>query len=112
MVEAKPWGVYSILAKGGGYQVKRVEINPGKRLSLQKHAQRTEDWTIVSGTGTVTLGDKEIPVKRSSSVHIPIGELHRIHNTGRDPLVFIEVQFGEYLGEDDIVRIQDDFDRA
>lgn len=112
MVEAKPWGVYSILAKGSGYQVKRVEVNPGKRLSLQKHARRTEDWTVVLGSGVVTLGAREIAVTRASVVHIPIGELHRVHNTGHEPLVFIEVQFGEYLGEDDIVRVQDDFNRV
>ena len=111
MVEAKPWGAYSVLTKGTGFQVKRVEVNAGKRLSLQKHAQRTEDWTIVAGSGVVTLGDKEIAVRRSSFVHVPIGELHRIHNTGHELLIFIEVQFGEYLGEDDIVRVQDDFNR-
>ena len=110
--EAKPWGSYTVLYKEPGYQVKRVEVLPGFRLSLQKHARRAEKWVVVSGTGTATLGAKEVPVGSGSVVEIPIEALHRMHNTGREPLVFIEVQFGDYLGEDDIIRLEDDFNRA
>jgi mannose-6-phosphate isomerase-like protein (cupin superfamily) len=109
---AKPWGSYIILHKGPDFQVKRVEVNPNLRLSLQKHAQRAEKWMVVSGSGVATVGQKEVPVKRGSVVEIAIGQPHRMHNTGRKSLVFIEVQLGEYLGEDDIIRLEDDFDRA
>ena len=108
----KPWGAYTVLGNGAGYQVKRLEVSPGKRFSLQKHSKRAETWIVVSGTGVVTLGSKQIPVKRASVIEVPLGEVHRAHNTGKEPLVFIEVQFGDYLGEDDIVRLEDDFDRA
>ena len=108
----KPWGSYFILHKGPNFQVKRVEVSPALRLSLQKHAQRSEKWIVVSGAGMATVGKKEIPVKRGSLVEIAIGEVHRMHNTGNETLVFIEVQLGEYLEEDDIVRLEDDFDRA
>lgn len=111
-LNAKPWGSYIVLHKGPDFQVKRVEVNPKLRLSLQKHAQRSEKWMVVSGSGVATVGKKEIPVKRNSVVEIAIGEEHRIHNTGNETLVFIEVQLGEYLGEDDIIRLEDDFDRA
>ena len=109
---AKPWGGYVTLHKGSDYQVKRVEVNPQLRLSLQKHAQRSEKWMVVSGTGVATVGKNEIPVKRGSVIEIPKEEAHRMHNTGRDLLVFIEVQMGDYLGEDDIIRLEDDFNRA
>ena len=108
----KPWGAYIILHKGPDFQVKRVEVNPQLRLSLQKHLKRAEKWIVVSGAGLATVGVKEAPVRRGSVVEIPVGEVHRMHNTGREALVFIEVQFGEYLGEDDIIRLEDDFDRA
>jgi len=108
----KPWGTYVVLHKGPDFQVKRVEVNPQLRLSLQKHSKRAEKWVVVSGAGVATVGRKEIPVKRGSVVEIPVEEAHRMHNTGRETLVFIEVQFGEYLGEDDIVRLEDDFNRA
>ncbi len=109
--EKKPWGNYLVLHKEEGIQVKRIEINPGCRLSLQTHSRRSEKWTIVSGTGTVTLGNKEYPVSKGSYIDVAVGEPHRIHNTGKDLLVFIEIQFGDYLGEDDIIRLQDDFGR-
>lgn len=109
--DTRPWGRYTVLATGSNYQVKEVEVNPGKRLSLQKHAKRAEKWVIVSGSGVVTLGSQEMPVKRQSEIFVPVGEVHRIQNTGTAPLIFIEVQFGDYLGEDDIVRLEDDFNR-
>ena len=112
MSELKPWGNYTVLHKGRGYQVKRVEVKSGSRLSLQKHAHRAEKWVVVSGSGQATLGAGQSEVKPGSVVQIPAGTVHRIQNTGKTPLVFIEVQFGDYLGEDDIVRIQDDFNRA
>ncbi len=108
----KPWGNYTVLHKGADFQVKRVEVNPQLRLSLQKHLKRAEKWTVVSGTGVATVGEREIPVKRGSVIEIPVEAEHRMHNTGREALVFIEVQFGEYLGEDDIIRLEDDFNRA
>ena len=110
--EEKPWGNYRVLHKEKGIQVKRIEVKPGCRLSLQKHARRSEKWTVVSGSGVVALGPKEISVRKGSFVDVPVGEVHRMHNTGSDLLVFIEIQFGDYLGEDDIVRLQDDFGRT
>jgi mannose-6-phosphate isomerase-like protein (cupin superfamily) len=110
-VETKPWGSYEVLMMADGYQVKRVEVNAGLRLSLQKHSKRAEKWVVVAGKGVVTLGQMQIPVEHGSAINIPIGELHRMHNTGKEPLVFIEVQLGTYLGEDDIIRVEDDFKR-
>ena len=110
--ETKPWGSYSILFKSTDYQVKRVEVGPGHRLSLQKHAKRAEKWIVVGGIGEATLGSMNIPVERGSVVDIPMDAVHRIKNTGNELLVFIEVQFGAYLGEDDIVRLEDDYYRA
>ena len=110
--EKKPWGEYRVLHKEKGIQVKRVEVAPGCRLSLQKHAQRSEKWTVILGSGVATLGAKEVAVKCGSLIDIPVGEVHRMKNTGALPLVFIEVQFGDYLGEDDIVRLEDDFGRV
>ena len=109
--EKRPWGEYTVLYVGPDYQVKRVEVGPGLRLSLQKHAKRAEKWTVVSGEGVATLGKKETKVQRGDVFEIPVGEVHRIHNTGKQPLILIEVQFGSYLGEDDIVRFEDDFGR-
>lgn len=110
--EARPWGSYTVLDVGQGYQVKRIEVLPGKRLSYQKHAHRAEHWTIVNGTAKVTLDGREMLHAVGDSVDIPIGAAHRIENVGHERLVFIEVQRGNYLGEDDIVRLQDDFGRA
>ena len=110
--ERKPWGNYRVLHKEEGIQVKRVELKPGCRLSLQKHARRSEKWTIISGSGVATLGAKENPVQKGSLVEVPVGVVHRIQNTDSGPLVFIEVQLGDYLGEDDIVRLEDDFGRT
>jgi mannose-6-phosphate isomerase len=92
--------------------VKRIEVLPGKRLSYQKHAQRAEHWFVVEGTAKVTLDDEEITVRAGESIDIPVGAAHRVENPGEENLVFIEVQRGSYLGEDDIVRLQDDFGRS
>ena len=94
-----------------GSQTKRIEVNPGKRFSLQKHLKRAEKWIVMAGKGIATVGARRTEVGPGSFVEVPCGEIHRMHNTGTTPLVFIEVQFGDYLGEDDIVRIEDDFGR-
>ena len=111
-VSKRPWGHYIKLLQESGVWVKRVEVNPGARLSLQKHNHRSEKWNIVSGQGLVTLDGKEIPVKAGSVIDVPLGAVHRIANNGKEKLVFIEVACGEHLSEDDIVRIQDDYDRS
>ena len=112
MTAYRPWGTYTILDEFDNYKVKRIIVKPGKRLSLQKHFHRSEHWIVVSGTATVTKGKDEYLVCTNESTYIPMGEIHRLENTGRIPLVMIEAQVGEYLGEDDIVRISDDFKRV
>ena len=107
----RPWGTYTILEDNPKYKIKRIEVKPQGRLSLQKHFHRSEHWTVVSGTAVVTLGEREIPLRANESIYIPMGELHRLENRGKLLLVVIETQIGDYLGEDDIVRIQDDYKR-
>lgn len=107
----KPWGNFCALWIEPGFQVKRIEVKPGARLSLQTHKQRAEKWTAVSGEGVAVVGEKEIVVCPGVSLDIPTGVKHRMANTGKAPLVFIEVQLGRYLGEDDIVRLEDDYSR-
>ena len=110
--DRRPWGTYTVLEEDRGFKVKRIEVLPGKRLSYQKHAQRAEHWFVVEGTAKVTLDDEEITVRAGESIDIPIGAAHRVENASEENLVFIEVQRGSYLGEDDIVRLQDDFGRS
>jgi mannose-6-phosphate isomerase len=110
-ITQRPWGNYIKFLQESGYWVKRVEVNPGARLSLQKHSHRSEKWNIITGEGLVTLDDKEIPVQAGSVLDVPLGAVHRISNTGDKTLVFIEVACGDNLSEDDIERIQDDYDR-
>ena len=110
--DRRPWGSYTVLEEDRGFKVKRIEVLPGKRLSYQKHAQRAEHWFIVEGTAKVTLDDEEITVRAGEAIDIPIGAAHRVENPDEGNLVFIEVQRGAYLGEDDIVRLQDDFGRT
>ena len=110
--DRRPWGTFTVLDEGDTFKVKRIEVLPGKRLSYQKHAQRAEHWVIVKGTAKVTLDDRDIIVERGEAIDIPIGSAHRVENPGDELLVFIEVQRGSYLGEDDIIRLQDDFGRA
>ena len=109
--DERPWGRYEVLAAEKGTQVKRIEVHPGKRFSLQKHQKRAEKWIILTGRGTATVCGRQREVGPGDFVEIPRGEVHRLHNTGPAPLVFIEVQFGDYLGEDDIQRLEDDFGR-
>ena len=101
-----------MLFTGPDYQVKRIQIETGLRFSLQTHSRRAETWVVVAGAGVATLGLKKIKVKRGSVLQVKTGQPHRMQNTGKKPLVFFEVQFGDYLGEDDIVRLEDDFNRA
>lgn len=108
----RPWGTYTVLEENNSYKIKRIEVLPGQRLSLQKHHHRSEHWIVVSGTARVTCGDREFIVNVNESTFIPIGEQHRLENPGKISLVIIEVQSGEYLGEDDIVRFQDDYQRG
>lgn len=108
----RPWGTYTILDESNAYKVKRIVVKQGKRLSLQKHFHRSEHWIVVSGTATVTRGEDEFLVRANESTYIPMGEVHRLENVGKIPLVMIEAQVGEYVGEDDIVRISDDFKRV
>lgn len=110
--DRRPWGSYTVLEEASNFKVKRIEVLPGKRLSYQKHSQRAEHWFVVAGTAKVTLDDKEITINAGEAIDIPIGAAHRVENPGEDDLIFIEVQRGTYLGEDDIVRLQDDFGRT
>ena len=109
--DERPWGNFTVLDEGAGYKVKRIVVLPGKRLSYQKHAQRAEHWVIVGGRAKVTLDGQEIVLYLGEYVDIPVGAAHRIENPGAEDLIFIEVQRGAYLGEDDIVRLQDDYGR-
>ncbi len=112
LFDQRPWGSFTVLDEGSNYKVKRIEVLPGKRLSYQKHAQRAEHWAVVQGAAKVTLDDREIIVSPGESIDIPVGASHRVENPGSETLIFIEVQRGSYLGEDDIVRLEDDFGRA
>jgi mannose-6-phosphate isomerase len=111
LTDHRPWGSFTVLDEGDGYKVKRIEVLEGKRLSYQKHARRAEHWMVVAGAAKVTLDGRETNVGCGETVDIPVGALHRVENPGRETLVFIEVQRGDYLGEDDIVRVEDDFGR-
>ena len=108
----RPWGTYTVLDESNNYKIKRIVVNPGERLSLQMHHHRSEHWIVVSGTAKVTCDDREYIVNINESTFIPLGMNHRLENPGIIPLTIIEVQSGEYLGEDDIVRFQDDYSRV
>jgi mannose-1-phosphate guanylyltransferase len=108
----RPWGTYTVLEEGHGFKIKRIEVKPGASLSLQMHHHRSEHWIVVSGTAKVTNGDREIIVRPNESTYIPAGHKHRLENPGVVDVVMIEVQSGEYLGEDDIVRFQDNYGRV
>jgi len=111
--EQRPWGFYEVLSEDmPDHKVKRITVWPGKRLSLQYHRKRREHWVVVAGHGLVTVDGKQLKLSPSESIDIPLRAQHRIENIGDGPLVFIEVQQGEYFGEDDIVRLEDDFGRS
>ncbi len=107
----RPWGTYEVLLEHKNYKIKRIIVQPEKRLSLQKHFHRSEHWIVVSGTATVTVGDEVKLIRPNESTYIKMGEVHRVENRGKIPVIMIEAQVGEYTGEDDIVRIEDDFER-
>ncbi|MHB8244241.1 MAG: phosphomannose isomerase type II C-terminal cupin domain [Acidimicrobiales bacterium] len=109
--DERPWGYYTVLEDAEAHKVKRITVRPGSRLSYQVHARRAEHWFVVSGEGTVILDGETVSVKGGASIDVPVGMPHRIANTGDYDLVFIEVQLGEYFGEDDITRLADDFGR-
>ena len=109
---ARPWGSYEGIDQGERFQVKRIVVAPGGKLSLQKHHHRAEHWVVVRGTAEVTVGDQVRVVHENESIYIPIGSLHRLANPGKIPLELIEVQVGSYLGEDDIVRVTDVYGRG
>jgi mannose-1-phosphate guanylyltransferase/mannose-6-phosphate isomerase len=108
----RPWGHYQDVDQGERFRVKRICVTPGGRLSLQWHHHRAEHWVVVSGTARVTRGEEITLLTENQSIFINLGEVHRLENPGKIPLQIIEVQTGAYLGEDDIVRIEDDYDRA
>jgi mannose-1-phosphate guanylyltransferase/mannose-6-phosphate isomerase len=108
----RPWGSYESIDQGERFQVKRIVVKPGAKLSLQKHHHRAEHWVVVSGTAKVTRGDQEFLLHENESTFIPLGTTHRLENPGKIPLHLIEVQSGSYLGEDDIVRFEDTYGRA
>ena len=109
--ELRPWGSFTILEEGAGYKIKRIEVKPGHRLSLQMHHHRSEHWIVISGIAKVQRDEDEIMLSKNESTYVPRFTRHRLENPGRVPLVLIEVQNGEYLGEDDIIRFEDDYAR-
>jgi len=110
--EIRPWGAFYVLDEGPGFKVKRIVVNPGGRLSLQSHERRSEHWTVVEGEPTATLGDHVVILLRGQSLNIPRGAIHRLENWGTNSASIIEVQFGEYLEEDDIKRYSDEYNRT
>jgi mannose-1-phosphate guanylyltransferase/mannose-6-phosphate isomerase len=108
----RPWGTYTVLEEGAGFKIKRIVVKPGASLSLQMHYHRSEHWVVVSGTAKVVNGEQDLFVRTNESTYIPAGHKHRLENPGKLDLVMIEVQSGSYLGEDDIVRFEDNYGRS
>jgi len=108
----RPWGTYQTVDADDGFQVKRITVKPGARLSLQKHAKRAEHWVVVRGRARVTRDEEVFDLIVDQSTYIPLGAVHRLENISDEPLYLIEVQSGSYLGEDDIVRLDDEYGRA
>lgn len=111
LFDRRPWGSFTVLDEGANFKVKRIEVLPKKRLSYQRHQRRAEQWFFVSGTAKVTLNDREILVNSGEYIKIPRRAKHRVENPGEELLTFIEIQTGDYFGEDDIERFEDDFGR-
>jgi mannose-6-phosphate isomerase len=109
--EQRPWGSWHVLDIGPGYKVKRIHVNPGHRLSLQTHSHRSEHWVVIFGICTATIDDEVTVAGPGESVDVPLGAKHRISNMNSEELVIVEVQHGAYTGEDDIIRLDDDFGR-
>ncbi len=110
--EQRPWGNFHIIAKGQGYQIKEMNINPGKKQSLQRHKNRSEYWQVIDGLGIVYLEDSKFKLEKNDNIFIPKGDLHRLENIGNNLLRVVEIQIGEKISEDDIERIEDDFGRV
>jgi mannose-6-phosphate isomerase len=110
--DRRPWGEYWVLADHAAFKVKRIDVLPKKRLSYQKHQRRAEHWIVVRGEAKVTLDGRDVVLARGATIDIPVGAAHRIENVGDEMLTFVEIQSGTYFGEDDIVRLEDDFGRA
>ncbi len=108
--QIRPWGAVTLLEEGKLYRINRIEVKPGHHISPQMHHHRSEHWVVVSGTARVICGDRELTISQNQSTYVPICTLHRLENPGVIPLVMIEVQNGEYLGEDDIIRLQEESD--
>ena len=108
----RPWGFFKVLSDADDHKVKQITVYPGKRLSYQRHRRRSEHWHVVAGNPVVTLDGRDIPLVPGKSVDIGTGEAHRVANPGTEDVVFIEVQRGDYFGEDDIERLEDDFGRS
>ena len=108
----RPWGTYTVLEEGPEFKIKRIEVKPGASLSLQMHRHRSEHWVVVRGTAQVLNGDRELTLGTNESTFIPAGNKHRLGNPAEDVLVMIEVQSGSYVGEDDIVRFEDNYGRV
>ena len=108
----RPWGWYETVSEVPGNKVKRIRVHPGQQLSLQKHHQRAEHWVVVLGTARITVGERVVDMSAGQHVDIAVGEVHRLANLTAEPVEIVEVQFGAYLGEDDIVRLQDDYGRV
>jgi len=108
----RPWGFYESLIQGDRFQVKRIVVMPGAKLSLQKHFHRAEHWVVVAGSALVTRDEETLLVRENESIYLPLGCVHRMENPGKIPLTLIEVQSGSYLGEDDIVRFEDTYGRS
>ena len=110
--DIRPWGHYEVLLDETNYKVKRITVNPGERLSYQYHVHRQESWVGVQGVGVLTLDGYEYPMRPGTELHIPYHTPHMIENPGEEPLIFIEIQTGTYFGEDDIVRLHDNYGRV
>lgn len=110
-LEQRPWGIYEVLLDTENCKVKEITVDPGQKLSYQYHTKRREQWTVVKGTLTIVLDDKKVFRETGESISIPLGARHRAWNETDEPVTFIEVQTGTYFGEDDIIRIEDDYNR-
>ena len=110
--EARPWGKFHIIAKGKGYQIKEIIVKPGKKMSLQRHKNRSEYWQVIDGIGMVYLEDSKFKLEKNDNIFIPQGDIHRLENIGQNHLTLIEIQIGKEISEDDIERLEDDFGRV
>lgn len=109
--DRRPWGYYDILSEHQDFRIKKIVVFPGHRISLQRHRQRSEHWLVLKGVGMIVVENSEREIKKGDSFDIPAGSVHRAGNSGEDDLVIIEIQTGQYFGEDDIERIADDYGR-